>query len=128
MPSSGSRDEAGHIQADHLVVDDWGILTPLIVLHGNRLPLVFADQSFLAPGSRPRPTAIGPCNVCRKMFGLAIRRNSSNGPARTKGSSRVARAAGFEKHIIETVPDRNGRPVFEIFRFVRDQRSGRASN
>jgi hypothetical protein len=37
----------------------------------------------------------------------------------------VARAAGFEKHIIETVPDRSGRPVFEIFRFVR---SGVASN
>jgi hypothetical protein len=31
----------------------------------------------------------------------------------------VAREAGFEKQIIETVPDRNGRPVFEIFRFVR---------
>jgi hypothetical protein len=31
----------------------------------------------------------------------------------------VAREAGFEKQIIETVPDRNGRPVFEIFHFVR---------
>ena len=32
---------------------------------------------------------------------------------------RVARKAGFEKQMIETVPDRNGRQVFEIFRFVR---------
>jgi hypothetical protein len=31
----------------------------------------------------------------------------------------VALAAGFEKRMIETVQDRNGRPVFEIFRFVR---------
>jgi hypothetical protein len=31
----------------------------------------------------------------------------------------IAREAGLEKRIIETVPDRNGRPVFEIFRFVR---------
>src|SRR5579863_4319211 len=43
-------EEAGHIQAEHLVVDDWGILTPLLVLHANRLPVYFADQSFLATG------------------------------------------------------------------------------
>jgi hypothetical protein len=30
----------------------------------------------------------------------------------------AARPAGFEKRIIKIVPDRNGRPVFEIFRFV----------
>src|ERR1700678_3616412 len=44
-------DEASHIQADHMVVDDWGILPPLLVLNGNQLPLVLADQTFLAPGS-----------------------------------------------------------------------------
>jgi hypothetical protein len=43
--------EAGHIQADYLVLDDWGILPPLVVLNGNRLPIVLVDQSFLAPGS-----------------------------------------------------------------------------
>jgi hypothetical protein len=32
---------------------------------------------------------------------------------------RLARAEGFEKRMIEIVPDRNGRPVFEIFRFAR---------
>jgi hypothetical protein len=31
---------------------------------------------------------------------------------------RVARSAGFVKRMIETVPDRNGRPVYEVFRFV----------
>ena len=39
---------------------------------------------------------------------------------------RVAREAGFEKQIIETVPDRQRRPVFEIFRFDQPRGSGRS--
>ena len=32
-----------------------------------------------------------------------------------------AKSLGFQKELVETVPDRNGRPVFELFRFVRTQ-------
>jgi hypothetical protein len=111
-------DEAGHIQSPELVVDDWGILNPLIILHRNRLPLVLADQSFLAPGAAEADRRwfmrrltddvwIGHTTAFQQWAGANER------------IVRVARAAGFEKHLIETVPDRNGRPVFEIFRFVR---------
>jgi hypothetical protein len=31
----------------------------------------------------------------------------------------VARAAGYEKQLIRTVPDRHGNPAFEIFRFAQ---------
>jgi len=111
-------EEAGHIQAEHLVVDDWGILTPLLVLHGNQLPVYFADQSFLAPemtGDR------------RDWFIRRLAEDVWIGHTTdflqwsdaNERISRVAREVGFEKQMIETVPDRNGRPVFEIFRFVR---------
>jgi hypothetical protein len=29
----------------------------------------------------------------------------------------MAEAAGYSKHIEQIIPDRGGRPVFEIFRF-----------
>ena len=111
-------DEAGHIQAEHLVVDDWGILTQLLVLHRNRLPVYFADQSFLAPGISDDD---------RNWFITRLSDDVWIGHTTpflqwtdaNERIVRVAREAGFEKHMIGTVPDRNGRQVFEIFRFVR---------
>ena len=109
-------DEAGHIQADHLVLDDWGIMNPLIVLHRNRLPLRFADARSSIPRSMRRLESgkswfdyvwIGHTDPFQQVAGTNQR------------MVRVAREAGFEKQMIGTVPDRNGRPVFEIFRFVR---------
>ncbi len=111
-------DEAGRIQSPELIVDDWGILNPLVTLHRNRLPLVVADQMFLAPGI---PEADRQWFIRRLAEDVWI----GHTPAfeQVKGTNerivRVARAAGFEKHIFETVPDRNGQPVFEVFRFVR---------
>jgi hypothetical protein len=111
-------DELGHIQADQLVVDDWGILHPLIALHRNRLPLVYADQSFLAPGTTAadRKWSI---KVLTEDVWIGHTQEFQQWAGDNQRIVRVAREAGLEKQMIETVPDRNGRPVFEIFRFVR---------
>ena len=111
-------DEAGRIQAEHLVVDDWGILNPLIVLHRNRLPLFLANQSFFAPGIGEDDR-----NWCiarlKKDVWIGHTPEFQQWPDTNQRIVEVARAAGYEKRMIETVPDRNGRPVFEIFRFIR---------
>jgi hypothetical protein len=110
-------DEAGHIHAEHLVLDDWGIMNPLITLHRNRRPIRFADETFLGPGvdAATRKWETGWLND--------VWIGHTDGYQQVAGTNErivtVARAAGFEKQIVETVPDRNGRPVFEIFRFVR---------
>jgi hypothetical protein len=111
--------EAGHIQADYLVLDDWGILTPLIVLNGNRLPIVLVDQSFLAPGSDKSRHAWSIRRLAEDVW-IGHTPQFQQWAGESERISGVARAAGFEKRIIETVPDRSGRPVFEIFRFVRN--------
>jgi hypothetical protein len=111
-------DEAGQIQAEHLVVDDWGILNPLILLHRNQLPLFYADQGFLAPG---RGEAFRGWCIDRlaKDVWIGHTPRFEQWAGENERISQVAREVGFEKKMIETVPDRNGRPVFEIFRFVR---------
>ncbi len=110
-------DEAAHIQAPELAVYDWGILNPLVTLHRDRLPLYVADQSFLAPGIAEDD---------RKFFMKRLREDVWIGhtidfqqlPGINDKILRTAREVGFEKRMIETIEDRNGRPVFEIFRFV----------
>jgi hypothetical protein len=111
-------DEAGHIQAPELAIYDWGILNPLVVLHRNRLPLYVADQGFLAPGIAEDD---------RKFFMKRLAEDVWIGhtdpyqqvPGSNQRIVQLAGGAGFEKRLIETIPDRNGQPVFEIFRFVR---------
>jgi hypothetical protein len=111
-------DKLGHIETRHLVVDDWGILHPLIALHRNRLPLVYADQSFLAPGvtEANREWSL---QVMAEDVWIGHTPQFQQWTGANERMIGIAREAGLEKRIIETVPDRNGRPVFEIFRFVR---------
>jgi hypothetical protein len=86
----------------HFVADDWGIANPLMVLTGAPVSL---ESAWGGPRSA-EDVWIGHMPEFQQKTG---------------GTERIvqsARSAGFEKELIETIPDRNGRPVFEIFRFV----------
>jgi hypothetical protein len=120
-------EEAGHLQAPHLVVDDWGILTQLIVLHRNQLPLLLADQTFLAPGTDQDSRNWFMRRLAEDVW-IGHTPPFQQWAGENDRITRVARDAGFEKQMIETVPDRNGRPVFEIFRFVPAPAWWRLSN
>jgi hypothetical protein len=110
-------DEVGRIQTPELAIDDWGILNQLIVLHRNRLTLYVADQSFLAPGM-----TVSDRNYFVKRLGQDVWIGHTADFQQLPGINdkiiQAARSVGFEKRMIQTVPDRNGYPVFEIFRFV----------
>jgi hypothetical protein len=99
--------QAGRIQSARIVVDDWGIANALQVLHGGKLPLVMADGRAWDPARLAEEVWIGHTPEYQQTAGASER------------IIQTARSAGFEKQIIETVPDRNGRPVFEIFHFMR---------
>jgi hypothetical protein len=95
------------IQSAHIVVDDWGIANSLLVLHGGKLSLVMPDGPEWDRARLSDDVWIGHTPEYQQRAGANER------------IVQAARSAGFEKRIIETVPDRNGRPVFEIFHFVR---------
>jgi len=103
-------EEASRMQSARIVVDDWGIANALQVLHGGRLPLVMADGRGWEPARLAEEVWIGHTPEYQQTAGASER------------IIQAARSAGFEKQMIETVPDRNGRPVFEIFRFMRRPR------
>lgn len=109
-------DKVGRIQSAHIVVDDWGIANALGVLHRGKLSLVMADSREWNQPRLAEDVWIGHTPEYQQRAGV------------NESIVRAARSAGFEKHIIETVPDHNGRPVFEIFRFVRAAASVAPSN
>jgi hypothetical protein len=110
--------EVGRIQSAHLVVDDWGIVNPLLVLHGGSLPLVMANESFLAPGISEASRQWDRARLAEDVW-IGHTPEFQQRAGENDRIVQAARSIGFEKRIIKTVPDRSGQPVFEIFRFVR---------
>jgi hypothetical protein len=110
--------EVGRIQSAHLMVDDWGIVGPLLVLDGNSLPLVLADPSFLGPGMTEGARAWDRARLAEDVW-IGHTPEFQQRDGANERIVHLAQSAGFEKQIIKTVPNRNGQPVFEIFRFGR---------
>jgi hypothetical protein len=96
-------DEVGRMRTAHFLVDDWGIVNPLVVLHGGNLSISMASDP--APGTED--------------IWIGHTPEFEQRPQATEAIVQSARAAGFEKQILRTVSDREGHAVFEVFRFVR---------
>lgn len=89
---------------------DWGYLNGLRTLHEGDLPLFIPDpegHDFLQQVSSPDFLYIQHTEDKQIFTGV-------NGKIR-----QAAGELGYVEHVERTVPDRNGRPVFELFRFRR---------
>jgi len=111
-------DELNRFQGTQLVIDDWGILDSLSVMHRGRLPLVYADESFLTLGESETQWTWDR-GLAEHGIWIGHTKPYREFAATGEKIEKSAAAAGFQKQIVELVPDRNGRAVFEIFRFVR---------
>ena len=108
-----------NIPATKIVIDDWGIVQPLDLMHRGRLPLEWAGDPFLGPDTGqsekryklgiladPQALWIGHTDGYQEFSGVNTRLQAATS------------AAGFRKIPVTTISDRNGRPVFELFRFM----------
>ena len=107
------------IPATRIVIDDWGMVQPLDLLHRGRLPLVWAGDPFLEPETSQEERR-DKLALLADLQALWI--GHTDGYQEFSGvNSRVlaaTAAAGFHKLPVTTISDRNGRPVFELFRFA----------
>lgn len=99
-----------------LLVLDWGIFDSLRVLSGGRLNLRVASDTFAslpldAEKQRVARDLVRPGN----RF-LAHTEAASFAPEVLRNLDAWARAEGYRKEGLEVIADRNGRPVFQIFR------------
>ena len=103
---------------DVLYVVDWGMFDNLSFLHHARLDMRGADGPLhtASPDADQRKEI---ATMLADPHGLFL----SHVPEREMwhgiGEHLVndARAAGYEKQLVKTIADSNGRPVFELFRF-----------
>src|SRR5260370_16461340 len=91
----------GELKPSKVVIDDWGILNQLVLLHRGQLPLEFAGDRFLSPslpeeeknwdrGRLEHGLWLGHTAACEEFRGANDR------------ILKAARAPGFRKKLIKT--------------------------
>lgn len=99
---------------------DWGYLNPLRLLHEGDLPLFI--PSIPAAGAQPTDAeraelkdAIGDSS---RLF-IEHTDDKQMFPGVNVRFRHAAAEAGYQEHVERVIQDRNGRPVFELFRFTK---------
>jgi 4-amino-4-deoxy-L-arabinose transferase-like glycosyltransferase len=106
----------GELKPSKLVIDDWGLINQLVLLHRGQLHLEFADERFLSASLSAEER-----NLDRERLEHGLWLGHTTPYEEFHGTNdrilKAAASAGFHKELIKVIADRNGRPVFEIFRF-----------
>ena len=105
-----------------LYVIDWGIYENLNLLHEGRLDLRVAHDPLHtdSPGAEQLAEIR---DLLRDPNGLILDhiREKEVFPDVGVRLDRAARSLGFRREVVRTIPDSNGRPMFEIVRFVPNE-------
>jgi 4-amino-4-deoxy-L-arabinose transferase-like glycosyltransferase len=111
--------------AEAVYVMDWGILEPLRTLGRGRLPLRFGSDDVAGPdldaAARDR---IGRMLAEKDVIYVGHTDDNQVFPERNERMMAAAGAAGYRKRIVKMILDRHGRPIFEVYRWMRAPASG----
>jgi hypothetical protein len=105
------------VPAEEIYILDWGVLDPLRVLSRGRLPVRWGADPLLK-----KPPGEEELKYFRYMIQapdhLFVLHTSSHEEFRgvSEQFGRLLGAEGYRIEMLRTVPDTNGRPVFEVFR------------
>jgi len=104
-----------------MYVVDWGIYENLNLLHQGRLNF----RTVIGPLNTDSPSAEELAEIrdmLRDPDGLILNhvREHEVFPDRAARLDRAARSLGYRREVVSTITDSNGRPMFEIVRFVPD--------
>ena len=111
------------VSAKHVFPTDWGIMDSLRLLNRGNLPLVVGTDPISKPELTPDD---------RDYLGRMISEPAGVFIAHTKDFEffqgvnaklvKYAAGAGYEREMMAVIPDSNGRPVYEVYRFVARRR------
>jgi 4-amino-4-deoxy-L-arabinose transferase-like glycosyltransferase len=106
------------LPAEQVVLVDWGMLDSLRLLHNGKLPLRWGAPPFLKPV--PDASNLREIHQMLATPGLVFV-GHADGHEQFAGVNenlrRITMMQGFRKQLLYGVRDRNGRAVFEVFRF-----------
>jgi hypothetical protein len=105
-----------------LYVIDWGLYENLNLLHQGRLGFRIVIGPLTTDS--PSPQQLGEIReMLRDSRGLILDHVREHEIFPNVGArlDRAARAIGYRREVVRSIPDSNGRPMFEIVRFVPDR-------
>jgi hypothetical protein len=110
------------VKARTIYINDWGILDVLRMLNRGKLPLRVGSH----PLSKPELDAKDKRIVLERMSEAeSIFVSHTDAAEQFTGVNARLRAlaaeAGYRREMLAEIADRNGRPIFEVFRFERAQ-------
>jgi hypothetical protein len=97
------------LPAERIFVMDWGILETINLMSQGETPVTFGEMLDDATSAELAKDA-------QNVFVAHTPGNEIHPGAVGRLTSAAARE-GYQKEILETIYDRNGRAIFEIFRF-----------
>jgi hypothetical protein len=102
-----------------IYVLDWGIQFPLYVLHSGHLPMQSGEEYFTAgvPAEESRE-AIKKIMANSDPLFITHTEKRENFEGVHKRFDEAAAAVGCHETSVQTIPDSNGRPVFQVFKIA----------
>lgn len=115
-------DLARRTPARSIYVTDWGIFDTLRLLGRGSMPLIVATHPIAKPelDDADRRDVAAWFETPGHLF-IGHTDNNEFFSGCRKNLLHTAALAGFRRELLATVPDRNGKPVFEVFRFIRSE-------
>jgi hypothetical protein len=109
------------VRADHVYVLDWGILGVLRALNRGQLPLEFVRGPLEGDLNESNREEV--VRMIKGQDSVFIDHTEGNEvmPSIRGRLDAVAASAGYRRHVLKTVSDRTGRPVFDVFCFLSAQ-------
>jgi hypothetical protein len=106
--------------AQPVVIVDWGITDVLSFLHQGHIALRNGEPPFKtdSPSKEDRKSIDWLLLADNPIFVTHVP-GQENSPEIRPNLDRAAAERGLHRELIKIVPDSNGRPIFEIFRFVK---------
>jgi len=111
------------IPGQRIYVLDWGIQFPLDILHNGRLRMISGHDAFMTDTPSEADQRVA-ARMFRDPAGLFIAHTEKreNFVGVRKRFDQAAGAAGCHEDPVQTIPDSNGRPVFELFKIACEPR------
>ena len=113
-------DSLRRVKARTIYINDWGIVDVLRMLNRGRLPLRVGSHPLSKPQldaedrrmvwksiSEPESIFVGHTDAAEQFGGVNAKLRA------------LAEEAGYRREMVAEIADRNGRPIFEVFRFER---------
>ncbi len=102
--------------ARHVYVVDWGIVNPLRVLSGGKLPLDLAPEET-PEGPNSQADTLKALGAKDAVF-IAHTEGNEVFPGVNARMEALARSAGYRPETLKVIADRHHRPIFQVYRYV----------